>query len=436
MHILLPSDTFPPGSVGGAAWSAHALAMALAQRGYSVTAVVPTRAPFANPPAPLNGGVPTLRWPYYAPPLPFVQNYYRHERLWPRLAATLVELGRPAAADDRPLLIHAQHVQTTPAAVLAGARLGVPVVATVRDHWPWDYFATGLHGNRIPAPPRPTLLGQVAALLTDLVARMGALRGLLALPAIPYMLAHVRRRAALLAQADAVIAVSGYIAGRLAPLVPAERLHVIPNMVNIAQAERSAAAPLEAPVAAPFLLYIGKLERNKGAALLPAIFRALRDSGYTAPLPPLVVAGSGALRAELERDLAALGVPVQFLEWVPHDEILRLMARCTLLLFPSAWGEPLSRVLLEASALGAPIVAMPTGGTPDIVVDGESGVLAASTEQFGRAVGRLLADEGARQRLSAGARRVARQRFAVEAVLPQVEQLYQRVLAAVAPRHP
>jgi glycosyltransferase involved in cell wall biosynthesis len=51
-------------------------------------------------------------------------------------------------------------------------------------------------------------------------------------------------------------------------------------------------------------------------------------------------------------------------------------------------------------------------------------------------VGRLLADEGARQRLSAGARRVARQRFAVEAVLPQVEQLYQRVLAAVAPRHP
>jgi glycosyltransferase involved in cell wall biosynthesis len=431
MHILLPSDTFPPGSVGGAAWSAHALALALTQRGHHVTAVVPTREPSIDASATPNGSVPTVRWPYSAPPIPFVQNYYRHERLWPRLAAALVELGHRAA--DTPLLIHAQHVQTTPAAVLAGARLGVPVVATVRDHWPWDYFATGLHGNRISAPPRPTLSGQVAALLTDLVARMGPLRGLLALPAIPYMLAHVRRRAALLAQADAVIAVSGYLAERLAPLVPAERLHIIPNIVNIAHAERSAAAPLDAPVAAPFLLYIGKLERNKGAALLPAIFRALRNSGYTAPLPPLVVAGNGALRAELGRDLAALGVAAQFLEWVPHDEILRLMARCTLLLFPSAWGEPLSRVLLEASALGAPIVAMPTGGTPDIVVDGESGLLAASVEQFGRAMGRLLADTSERQRLGAGARRVARQRFAAEVVLPQVEHLYHRLLAEVAP---
>jgi glycosyltransferase involved in cell wall biosynthesis len=76
---------------------------------------------------------------------------------------------------------------------------------------------------------------------------------------------------------------------------------------------------------------------------------------------------------------------------------------------------------------------MPTGGTPDIVVDGESGILAASVEQFGGAVGRLLADAEARRRLGAGARRMARQRFAVEVVLPQVEQLYQRVLAEGVP---
>jgi glycosyltransferase involved in cell wall biosynthesis len=418
--------------VGGAAWSAHALALALVRRGHEVTAVVPTRAPHTTTPDLPNGSVPTVRWPYVAPPIPFVQNYYRHEQLWPRLADTLIELGARVAG--HPLLIHAQHVQTTPAAIMAGARLGVPVVATVRDHWPWDYFATGLHGNQVPAPPRPTMPGQVAALLTDLVARMGPLRGLLALPAIPYMLAHVRRRAVLLARADAVIAVSGYIAARLAPLVPAERLHVIPNMVNIAQVERSAAAPPGVPVDEPFLLYIGKLERNKGAALLPGIFRALRASGYREPLPPLVIAGTGALRDELARELATLGVAAQFLEWVPHEDILRLMARCTLLLFPSAWGEPLSRVLLEASALGAPIVAMPTGGTPDIVVDGESGILAASVEPFGRAMGRLLSDADERRRLSAGARRVARQHFAVEVVLPQVEHLYQRLLAEVAPR--
>jgi glycosyltransferase involved in cell wall biosynthesis len=351
-----------------------------------------------------------------------VQNYYRHERLWSPLADVLVGLGQQAT--DARLLIHAQHVQTTPAAVLAGQRLGVPVVATVRDHWPWDYFATGLHANRLPCPPRRDILGQAALLATDLPLRMGALRGSLALPAIPYMLAHVRRRAAFLAQADAVIAVSSYIARRLAPIVPAGRLHVLPNMVDITYMDRIAAAPPETVPPEPFLLYIGKLERNKGAALLADIFRALKTIGAAEQLPTLVIAGSGALRGSLERELAVCGVRARFLAWVPHEELLRLLARCTLLLFPSAWGEPLSRVLLEAAALGVPVLAMPTGGTPDIIRDGETGLFARTPQQFAHRLLWLLQHEQERRNLGAGARTAARQHFSVEAVLPQVEQLY------------
>jgi glycosyltransferase involved in cell wall biosynthesis len=442
MHILLPSDVFPPGSVGGAAWSAYTLALALQQQQHSVTAVVPTRhGPTSSASMPPSD-VPTLRYHYPAPRIPFVQNYYRHERLWPQLAELLVTLAQPLQQPGLPpLLIHAQHAQTTPAAVLAGRRLGVPVVATVRDHWPWDYFATGLHGNRIPAPPQPTLTRQVAALASDLPARMGALRGTLALPALPYMLGHVQRRAALLARADAVIAVSHYIAQRLAPLVPAARLHVIPNMVDLASVERSAAQPPETPLPARFLLFIGKLEANKGAGLLPAVLRALfdladqadqtdqTDQGFTAAqLPPLLIAGTGALRPQLARELDRLGIAVHWLDWVSHEEILRLLARCTVLLFPSVWGEPLSRVLLEGSALGAPIVAMPTGGTPDIIRHGENGLLAATPQQFATQLAQLLRDEAQRRHLSAQAREQARQRFSVEAVLPRVLRLYSDLL--------
>jgi glycosyltransferase involved in cell wall biosynthesis len=325
-------------------------------------------------------------------------------------------------------------VQTTPAAVLAGQRLGVPVVATVRDHWPWDYFATGLHGNCLPCPPRRDIIGQAALLATDLPLRMGALRGSLALPAIAYMLAHVRRRATFLARADAVIAVSSYVARRLAPIVSAERLHVLPNMVDITQVDRIAATPPEISLPEPFLLYIGKLERNKGAALLVDVYRALRATGTVAQLPPLVIAGSGALRDSLERDLAALGVRVQFLAWVSHDALLRLLVRCRLLLFPSAWGEPLSRVLLEAAALGVPVLAMPTGGTPDIIRDGETGILARTPQQFARRMLWLLQHEQERRRLGAGARMAARQHFSVEAVLPQVEQLYAALHAKNKPK--
>jgi glycosyltransferase involved in cell wall biosynthesis len=427
MHILLPTDVFPPGSVGGAAWSSHTLARALLGRGHRVTAIVPVQGA-AGLTRSESLGVPTLRWGYRAPSIPFVQNYFRHERLWHPLARVIADCRLQIAdcSEQTPLLIHAQHVQTTPAAVLAGQRLRVPVVATVRDHWPWDYFATGLHGDRLPYPRNSW-----ASFATDLPARLGPLRGTLALPALPYMLAHVRRRAAYLARADAVVAPSHYMARRLARIVSAGRIHIIPNVVDMAETARITATAPGSALDGPFMLFAGKLERNKGAGLLREIFRAFANEWPRErmdSLPRLLVAGSGALQAELERELAALKIPARFLAWVEHDEVLRLMARCELLLFPSAWGEPLTRTLLEAAAIGAPILAMPTGGTPDIISDGVNGALAATPAQFARRMAELLANPAERRRLAENARRDAERRYAVEAVVPQVEALYEHLL--------
>lgn len=425
MRIILPSDVFPPTGRGGAAWSSHTLARALIARGHSVTALAPVEGRRGDARS-MALGVPLIEVGYRAPRLPFVRNFFRHEALWPRLARAIVaeaHVGPPVS------VIHAQHVQAAPAAVLAGRTLGAPVAITVRDHWPWHYFATGLHGDRLPYA-RPGWPG----LLTDLLARLGPLGGLAALPALPYMLAHMRRRAAFLTWADAVIAVSAYIARRLASLVPPERLHVLPNMVDLETTRASAAPPPATVWEGALLLFAGKLEPNKGAGLLPEIFRALRARAPFDTLPrfTLVVAGAGALRMELERELRALGVPARFLDWAGHDEVLRLMARCDLLLFPSSWGEPLSRVLLEAASLGAPILAMPTGGTPDIVRDGDTGALAATPETFAARLAALLADPAERRRLGAGARTAAARQFAVEAILPRYEALY----AAVSGRPP
>jgi glycosyltransferase involved in cell wall biosynthesis len=422
MRILIPSDVFPPDGKGGAAWSSHALAGALIARGHSVTAVVPVRGGQGVTSYDALG-VPALRVGYGAPRLPIVQNYFRHEALWRPLARAIIAEARRGPL---PNVIHAQHVQAAPAAVLAGRELGVPVVVTVRDHWPWHYFATGLHGDRLPYAGAGW-----PALATELVARLGPLKGAAALPALPYMLGHMRRRAAFLAQADAVVAVSGYIARRLEPIVSPARLHVLPNMVDLDGVEAAAAAPPATGWEGALLLFAGKLEPNKGAGLLPAIFRALRALA-PAGLPPftLAVAGDGALRPRLERELAALRVPTHFLAWAGHDELLRLMARCDLLLFPSAWGEPLSRVLLEASALGAPILAMPTGGTPDIIADGVTGALAATPERFAARMAALVADPVARRTLGAAARAQARERFSVAATLPRYEALYRGLQTA------
>ena len=418
MHILLPTDVFPP-RCGGAGWSSHALARALIAQGHGVAAIVPELdAPGETHEDVL--GVPTVRFGYRAPNIPFLKNYFRHEQLWQRYAQVITDA---AAHVQSPVVIHAQHVQSAPAAVLAGQRIGAPVVVTVRDHWPWDYFATGLHGNRLPYP------GQTAAsLATDLVAREGPLRGALALVAIPYMLAHLRRRQHYLRQADAVIAVSSYIAERLSAVVPVERIHVIPNMVDVESIARVTSTPQQS-VQGPYTLFVGKLDRNKGADVLVEVFRELRQNNSSAvnTVPQLVFAGDGPLKPYLETELAALGVQTRFLEWTEHDEVLRLIAGCELLLFPSTWGEPLSRVWLEAAACGAPMLAMPTGGVHDIIENNVNGVLAATPALFARRMLALLADLPLRERLGAAIQATARARFNVPHVIGQIEGLY-RVL--------
>lgn len=424
MNVVMPTDVFPP-RCGGAGWSVHALALALLARGHAVTAIVPQEGTTGQL-RDNTSGVPTVRIGYRAPRLPFIRNYFRHERFWPRLADAIAQIAAsPALRPADPVILHAQHVQVAPAAIIAGRRIGAPVVISVRDHWPWDYFATGLHGDRLPYP-RQTW----ASLATDLPARLGPLRGAAALPAIPYMLAHMARRRAALRQASAVIGGSRYIAGRLEGIVAAERLHVIPNIVDLATVDAVIATPpASVPASEPFVLYAGKLERNKGAHLLLDVFRAdhLADvrRRYT-----LVIAGNGPLRAEMERELAALGMRVRFLDWVDHDEALRLTARCDLLLFPSAWGEPLSRVLLEACACGAPVLAMPTGGTPDIIVDGVTGAVAATPDRFAARLGELLDRPAERCALGTGARRLAEQRFAPQVVATRMEELYRSLLEA------
>lgn len=424
-RILLPTDAFPP-RCGGAGWSAHALALALQARGHRVTAMALQQGPPGITREDVLG-VPTVRFGYRAPDLPIVQNIARHELLWPHVADLLTGMAGAMAAPPEPLILHAQHVQTAPAAVIAGKRLHAPVVVTVRDHWPWDYFATGLHGNQLPYAG-----SGYAALATNLLARLGPWRGALALPAVPYMQANLQRRQRFLRRADAVIAVSSYIAGRLRGIVAPERIHVIPNLVDLPAIDRIIAQPPTLlPAGERFLLFVGKLERNKGAHLLPDILHEVQRrapgalAGWT-----LVVAGNGPLRPAIEQACASAGVPCRMLDWVEHDDVLRLMAACGLLLFPSTWGEPLSRVLLEACACRAPILAMPTGGTPDVLQHGLNAVFAVTIAGFAERLLELLTHQEERQRLGEAARMVAARRLSQEVVIPQVEAVYRKVASA------
>ncbi len=109
--------------------------------------------------------------------------------------------------------------------------------------------------------------------------------------------------------------------------------------------------------------------------------------------------------------------------WASREDVLRALGRATVLVFPSLWDEPLSRVLLEAIALGTPTAAMDTGGTREILEHERSGLVVAQAAELGEAVRRLVEDEALRQRLYSGARARA-QAFAPETLLPRYEAVY------------
>jgi glycosyltransferase involved in cell wall biosynthesis len=124
---------------------------------------------------------------------------------------------------------------------------------------------------------------------------------------------------------------------------------------------------------------------------------------------------------------------VRLLGWIDQAATAAWMAHASLLVFPSRGPESLSRVLIEASALGVPIAAMHTGGTADIVLDEATGLLSATPGELAEDVRRLRADAPLRARLGAAARERAAATFDAPAVVARIEQLYLDLLQGRRP---
>jgi glycosyltransferase involved in cell wall biosynthesis len=229
-----------------------------------------------------------------------------------------------------------------------------------------------------------------------------------------------------LARADAVIAVSRVIArdlrARAQELERHPRLVVIPNPVDINEIRTAARLPPPANLPGPYAIYVGKLAPNKGVGqLVPALKRAGLDW-------PLVLVGDGPDRAAVEQQARDAGVDARFMGWLDRRAALAHLAHAALLVFPSYGPESLSRVLLEASALGVAVAAMDTGGTGDIVIHEQTGLLSRTPLDLAGDVARLAQDEPLRRRLGEGARRHVERHFAAHAVVETVVALYREVL--------
>ncbi len=161
----------------------------------------------------------------------------------------------------------------------------------------------------------------------------------------------------------------------------------------------------------PQLLHVGRLVPEKGADLAIAALPAVLAS---APDTRLRIAGDGPLRATLLRQAAELGVAerVEILGFVAHPALSHLLAQASIVVQPSRTeGIPLAA--LEAAHAGRPVVAARVGGFPELVIDGETGLLVPpeSPRAVAEAIRQLIRDPDGARRMGANARRRARESF-------------------------
>ena len=170
------------------------------------------------------------------------------------------------------------------------------------------------------------------------------------------------------------------------------------------------------------IIFTGALDYRKNVPLLIAAFKQLVDSGTRATLD---IIGSGPELPRLEAMVRNFGLSgtVSFLGAFP--EIAPYLQRAQVFALPSRY-EGLPNVILEAMACGLPVVATAVGGVPDIIKNGENGLLVDSGDAGALcgALRKLLEDQDLAAELGARARQTAVERFSLASVAQRYAKLY------------
>ena len=241
--------------------------------------------------------------------------------------------------------------------------------------------------------------------------------------------------------ADAIIAVSdGMRADVLAayPQIDPNKVHTIRNGINTLKfkPEKDDSILEKLGIDKPYALFVGRITRQKGLAHLLRAWRQV-SSDYSLVL----AAGSPdepAIGAEVEQLIAELSEERGNIHWIkemlPHKELTSLLTHAQAFLCPSIY-EPLGIVNLEAMACETAVVASRVGGIPEVVADGETGLLVDFSNQleifetnFAAAINTVMSDSSLANRFGKAGRERAIAEFGWDKVAVQTTNLYRSVI--------
>jgi glycosyltransferase involved in cell wall biosynthesis len=244
--------------------------------------------------------------------------------------------------------------------------------------------------------------------------------------------AALRISAGFAAQADAVLAPSAVIRDELHARGVRTPIAVVPTGVDLARfrpGDRAAARrSLGVGAAAPLVLYVGRLDREKSVDRVLAAFERVAS---TLPAAQLVLVGQGTETERLRRIARALPVAerIRFLGLRPHHSLAECYQAADVFLFASET-ETQGLVLAEAAACGLPAVAVDAPGCDEVVRDGDTGILTkGDPAALAEAVIGLLLDPERRRAMARRAREIAERLFDVKLQIDRTMAVYADAVA-------
>ena len=184
----------------------------------------------------------------------------------------------------------------------------------------------------------------------------------------------------------------------------------------------------------PVVLFVGRLVEKKGCDRL---IEAMAEVQRRCADAELVVIGDGPLRADCEALVAARQVRCRFLGAQPSTVVQEWMARAKVFCAPSVVAasgdaEGFGIVFIEAQAMGLPVVSTRSGGIPEAVEDGQTGLLVSERDQqaLAEAILKLMANDELWQRYSLAGRRRVLDQFNLARQTQRLEDVFDDVLSS------
>lgn len=389
MNIILTVNYSPWSRYsGGGQRSTHNLGIAYSERGHDVT-VVYTKPPWEQIEVPDD--------------LPYRVRWATFYGLWSRRAAPLRPLNAYSVATTVRDLIRSMD---GPAVVQCNGEEGARIPA-LRPDLDFGLVATPRYSEY------PAALIQESPLSSWTKARL-------------FLTEHkYLAQGEIARKADRSVPPSAYAARMLheAYGIPEERLDVVHNGVprEFLEYDHNPAAVEEGP-----LVFFGRFAKHKG---VDTLIDALSHLGEDAP--PTRIIGRGVLEDELRSQIDRLGLTdrVSFHPWMTHHELGAALSEARMAILPSR-EENFSLAILSALAVGTPTISTDVGGTPEIIDDGETGLLVPPDcpADLADAINRLQSDPDEARRIGTNGQSHVRNHLTWAVAAERFEALFNEIL--------